>query len=353
MNDGRELWERLRAAGVVQGEMPSEERPAPWYVRAVQGLSGWLAAVCLLIFLGTLFHDLFRQSGSLLALGGLLTALAAALLHRPSGSDFRAQFGLVFSLAGQVMLLGGFKDYWDTSVFWLLWAGLQVVLVLRIPLPVHRFISAMAVIYALTFASAHTPLLWLVSGCLSAALAWVMLTENHRMAKAAIWSPVTAAIAIALLQTYGLALLGPTLLAEMLRHQEVQPPTVFLRNLNEALVALVWMGTAGWLLHQRAAMMSARMRGLAWAGIVAVALWSTQAQGLTVAWLMLVLGFARSNPVLAGLGTTVFWGFLFRYYYLMQTPLLTKSAILGGGGLVFLLAYAVLHWLGREDERHA
>jgi hypothetical protein len=351
MSDAENLWSRLTAAGLVQGELPPEERAAPWYVRAVQGLSGWLAAVCLLVFLGTLFHDLFKEPLSLLVLGGLLTGLAGVLLHRPSGSDFRAQFGLVFSLAGQVMLLGSGKDYWDDSLFWLLWAAFQVVLVLKVPQPVHRFLSALAVIYALTLAVAETPLLWLVSGLLSGALAVLTLQENRRLAQAALWSPVNAAVAVALLQTYALSLFSPALLAQLMRNEHMQPPSLWLQNLNEGLVALVWVLTAAWLL--RSATLNRRSLWLAGLGVLAVAAWSTQAQGLTVAWLMLVLGFARANPVLAGLGMSVFWGFLSRYYYLMQTPLLEKSLVLACGGLVFLLAYGVLHYLDREHRDEA
>ncbi|HEX5277496.1 MAG TPA: DUF4401 domain-containing protein [Fluviicoccus sp.] len=351
MNDAEKLWSRLAAAGLVQGTLPPEERAAPWYVRAVQGLSGWLAAVCLLVFLGTLFHDLFQEPLSLLVLGGLLTGLAGVLLYRPSGSDFRGQFGLVFSLAGQIMLLGSGKDYWDESGFWLLWAVFQALLAWRIPQPVHRFLSALAVIYALTLAMAQTPLFWLVSALLAGALAVLTLNENRRLAQAALWSPVNAAVAVALLQTYALSLFSPALMAHLIRNERMAPPSAVLQNLNEGLVALVWVLTAAWLL--RSATLSRRSLWLAGLGVLAVAAWSTQAQGLTVAWLMLVLGFARANPVLAGLGMSVFWGFLSRYYYLMQTPLLEKSLILVNGGLVFLLAYGVLHYAGREKRDEA
>lgn len=347
------LWEKLAAAGLVQGEMPPVEKSPPWYVRTLQGFSGWLAAFFMLGFMGTLFHGLFDQPWFSLGVGTLLVALAVVLLRHP-GKVFADQFGLAASLAGQVLWLVGQKDYWQDSSFWLLWAAVQVGLIWLVALPVHRFLSATAVVYALSAASINVTIFWLMPSLLMLVMAVLWLTETRWLPKAGLWSPVAAAVSLCVLQMHATSVISPTVWSEIARQgRQLQAPPVWILTLNEWLIAGVWLCSAAILLQRSGIRWASRHGKLAWGGMVAIALISQQAQGLTIAWLMLLLGFAQGHRLLLGLGMVAFWGYLGRYYYLLDATLLSKSGVLAVSAAVFLAGYALLHLNSREAQDHA
>jgi succinate dehydrogenase/fumarate reductase cytochrome b subunit len=56
------LWQKLQQAGMVTGDMPNTEIQAqPWYLRVLQGLTGWFAAWFLLGSVFVIFKDLVRE----------------------------------------------------------------------------------------------------------------------------------------------------------------------------------------------------------------------------------------------------------------------------------------------------
>ena len=65
-SDRTALWDRLDAAGLVEGAAPSAAADAvPWYVRAMVGIAGWIAACFLLAFVGGAVAFAFRTGGAL------------------------------------------------------------------------------------------------------------------------------------------------------------------------------------------------------------------------------------------------------------------------------------------------
>ncbi|HYQ98413.1 MAG TPA: DUF4401 domain-containing protein, partial [Casimicrobiaceae bacterium] len=110
-NDPRDraaLWDRLRSAGLVTGDCPvAEGTPAPWYVRTMVGVAGWIAAAFLLGFVGTALAFVARSGPAAVTVGLLLCAAAVAALLVLSRQEFFAQFALAVSLAGQALVAGG------------------------------------------------------------------------------------------------------------------------------------------------------------------------------------------------------------------------------------------------------
>lgn len=91
------------------------------------------------------------------------------------------------------------------------------------------------------------------------------------------------------------------------------------------------------------------MAALASAAAVTVA--SFEAPGISIALMIVLLGFAHGNRVLAGLGVTALLGCVSAYYYLLETTLLVKSMTLGATGAVLLLAReALARWFLTEAE---
>jgi uncharacterized protein DUF4401 len=72
-SDRTALWGRLDAAGLVEGNAPSAAADAvPWYVRAMVGIAGWIAACFLLAFIGGAIAFAFRTGGGKGKGGGMM-----------------------------------------------------------------------------------------------------------------------------------------------------------------------------------------------------------------------------------------------------------------------------------------
>jgi uncharacterized membrane protein len=81
---------------------------------------------------------------------------------------------------------------------------------------------------------------------------------------------------------------------------------------------------------------------------------SLEAPGLASAILVLLLGFAAGNRVLAALGILSLFGFVAHFYYSLHASLLEKSGILAVTGLCLLAAHFVLaRGFGGAEANHA
>ena len=73
-----EVWSRIAAAGIVTGEVPPHRPRVPWYVRLLQGVTGWLGALFLLAFLGVSATAV--DGGSSSCVSATSTSVSALLL---------------------------------------------------------------------------------------------------------------------------------------------------------------------------------------------------------------------------------------------------------------------------------
>lgn len=353
MSEPIQLWQRLQQAGLVQGEMPAHELPMPWYVRVLQGFAGWLAAWFVLGFIsallapiiGSLFKDGMEQIAAVLGVGLLVTAWR---LLNQAKTDFLQQLALALSMAAQLLLIVSLHNQWQSSGTWLLWAAIQATLAWCMPSYVHRVMSSFTAFYALTAALADTPLVWLMPICAAALMAGLWLSEERWFADSDRIRPISYGMTLVLLHQHAVTLLPVSLWDELVsHHQAVYERSAWLLWLNEWGLAVVWLVVV-WTLLQRYQIKltsSQGLKALVAAGLVAVL--SQVAQGFTVAWLMMLLGFAQSNRILLGLGVVAFWGYLSRYYYLLEISLAEKAAWLVSAGVVLLLA----RWhLAKENE---
>ena len=73
-NSGNELWLELQRNNLTRADYPENELDlSPWYIKTMQGFAGWIAALFLLAFVGTIIGSLFIYDNQvLLALCGLV-----------------------------------------------------------------------------------------------------------------------------------------------------------------------------------------------------------------------------------------------------------------------------------------
>ena len=86
----RELWSRLASAGLTAGEMPAtDEARTPWYVRAMLGVAGLIAAAFLLGFVGAALSFIVNSKPASVVVGSLVVACAYAVFRLAPRNDFR------------------------------------------------------------------------------------------------------------------------------------------------------------------------------------------------------------------------------------------------------------------------
>jgi uncharacterized membrane protein len=159
---------------------------------------------------------------------------------------------------------------------------------------------------------------------------WLREGRFGRLIAAA--SPIGYGLTLALIQVEGMASWRYSL-AMLLREKPLLGASPWI---GEALVAIALLASA-WVLIRRAAWEIREARtvlGLAAAAVVGVA--SFKAPGIAGGLMIVLLGFANGNRVLAGLGIASLLFYVSSYYYLLDATLLAKSAVLAATGAALL-----------------
>jgi hypothetical protein len=342
-------WERLAAAGLVHGEPPPSTPRAPWYVRVMQGGSGWLGALFLLGFAGGTFAFLFEDDLGALV-GGLIACVAAALTFRRwPDSDFAGQLGFATGLAGQALLavaLWGLLDERLGAVAALMAAFLAALFAL-VPNYLHRVWSAWTAATWAWLALLDAGLGPLVPGLYAGAFALLWLNEPELVrhgdrVQAAGWG---LGVAVAQLSIAGW-LVGE--LIHLLGIATTPLLGALISAAGLALQAAVLLGLVARLLTREGVSPGSGPAIVALGGAAVIALMTLKAPGLAPAVVVLLVGYAVGNRELAGLGVLALLAYLARYYYALHATLLEKSLLMMAAGAALLAVYVALRWLRRR-----
>lgn len=345
------LWERLREAGAVEGEPPAVGAArAPWFVRVMLGIAGWIGALFLLGFVGLGFVFVMEKAALSFVLGAAVCAGAAFLYRSAPHSDFMNQFGLAVSLAGQALmayaLLRWFEHSFSAAALAL--ALQQAALFLLVPNFVHRVWTAWTGAYAAVYALGHLGLHAFAPAAVTFGFLWPWLAEFDHPRRGELLRAAGYGLALAAVQT---AVMYGGLLGLLWRTGAASPALVWAGNLASGLV-LVWAVLR--LLKREGVGLGEPHGRIALAGAAILALVSLKAPGVGPAAAILVVGYANGNRVLVGLGVIALLGYLSHYYYALHATLLEKSGWLAVAGLALLAARWGLHrWWPREEVPHA
>jgi hypothetical protein len=265
---------------------------------------------------------------------GLILVAGATGLRRFTSHVFAAQFALALSVTGHGLILGyvGEKSH---SLF----AVAAIATVLSAALyalyrdPLHRFLSVGSAV-ALWVA-------WLMDSRLYDGLHLAVLAEvgalallSDRARRIEALRPMACAFAVALPATLALPLF---------------PDLKFGSPMWPSRIVLA-LGLLG-LVVQTAGKENLRKEPVALALAATVLLGLFTAPGILAALGLLVLGYARREGLLVGLGAAALAAFVVMFYYDLDLDLGTKSAVMAGSGLLLLATRAVLvrrPWARRE-----
>ena len=353
------LWDRLSADGLVEGEMPEPDRPAsPWYVRFMLGIAGWIGALFLLGFVGAAFSLLVEDPGAALFVGAALCGGAFALFRALDGNDFAEQFGLAVSLAGQVLMIIGLGGLFDAQgvPLYLAAALIEAALALLVPNFLHRLLATSGTAIAVALAINEAALHGLSAPILCAGLALVWLEPKVWAGGGRLWRPVGYGLVLAVLLVETFRLFGP---GGMFQPLDAPSPWIAIHGplIGRTLTAAVLLWVAVALIRREGVAPASPIGLTAGAAALVLGLASLAAPGLASALLILLLGFAAGNRILAALGILSLLGFVTHFYYSLHATLLEKSGILAVTGLCLLAAWFALQRLsppsGTTDPGHA
>jgi len=344
------LWQRLVDNHLVTGDEPARnEDSAPWYVRTMLGIAGWIGALFMLGALFSGFAMLFDSALAASVLGITACVLAIAIYRLVKNSDFMAQFGFAISLAGQGLLVfsflkglelfeGGEAFISQLRLLAAMLVVLQIILFLAIPNFLHRIWSGVMGIGAATFLLIQLGLYPFTAVLLLAAAAIVWLQEftwakYSSMVQALGYSLVFVCFAHLVAdnqvlglsqfwqQTFGVTPLGGA----------------YGSTLAALLLGGVLLGVVGVLLTRAQVnlMSGVGLGALALAALIAVV--GTRTPGITIGLVFVLLGYAHGNKILLGVGLLTLIVFVSQFYYQLNFTLLQKSLILFLSGLALLV----------------
>ncbi|WP_240618167.1 DUF4401 domain-containing protein [Halomonas heilongjiangensis] len=346
------LKDQLAQAGisVTQGDgEPALE--TPWFVRTLQAISGWLAAVFLMGFIALGAAFVIESSVASAALGLAMIAGAYALLRMAPG-DFVEHLALAASLAGQLLVawaLGSALGDMTTSFWWGL-LGLQAVLALAMPSLTHRTFSAFAASLALYLALAESGVPHVAGGLVLLALTGIWLNEFRWPARL---RPVQAwghGLLLGLLAIQAAGSSGQSLLLG--RYYPGGGPAWLGPWVGEALGALALLLLLRHVFQRHAQAIAPSVRVAAYGAVAGLMLVSLQAHGLTQGAVVVALGFAIGNRLVMGLGVLSLLFAIGGYYYWLEVTLLTKAlTLLALGALLLAIRWAMRHgWRGGQGD---
>lgn len=358
--DRAALWERLRDAALVEGDVPPAEAPqAPWFVRAMLGVAGWIGALFLLGFIGALLSELYESAFASLTLGVAVSAAAVFLFRWSRNNDFLDQFAFAVSLAGQALIATGLAKGMD-SLSWsadnemaltaTLIAGVQALLFSLTADFLHRVWTAFTTALAIIIALASWNLLAYAPPLLLAALLWIWLREIEPPGQIAWLRPAGYGVTLA-------ALIAVLLLCLLENEWFKDTRAPWLQVLDSWLpptlsgAALLWMVVR--LLRREGVSIHSAPGRIALAGAAVLAVATLWAPGLALMIAILVVGHANGNRLLTGLGILGLLCYLSYYYHSLEITLLQKSALLVSVGVLLLLARLALHRWWPEESAHA
>lgn len=351
------LLERAAAAGLVAPTLLDADTSQGRAVREVvarhsaqalrtlalgSSVSVWIGACLLAMFLVEI--DIADQPALalLLGLGGL--AAAAALVRLPL-TLLRVQLAWVGAIGGQVLLMVAANEVTsDRATLASLALALELLTLLAIPnlaLGCAAVAAGVAALFALFDAlgldrGALGPMS-LAFGTASVAL-WLGEARLAGGALRRVWQPLAYTLPIALFVPL-------MLLTGLGRGQDLSPWT------------FGFAGLAALVIVRAGAEVPALAGAARWGTLLLLALlagFAPQAPGLAAGVMLLLLSHLRRSRGMQGTALVATGGFLFFWYYDLQTSLLVKSLGAVGNGVVLLLGAAALRrWVGRARETEA
>jgi uncharacterized membrane protein len=330
--------------------IPPEERVDRWYVSALLGCGGWLAALFFFACFGIFLFTFLLASEAPLTLSGLGVVLigSSLFLHYAVRNVFFSQLALALHLAGELLWYLGWVDLIEPGLDEYLVIGLVLLItqVIIVPLynnPAYRAVGALLGILGLFLIVIDL----VIPGSLSLLIALVattifliwggLLPDRVQVRYYDFLRSVGTALVTALL---GL-IVAQLAYGEFVRLAVLDDPFYRYAPLYTPLVTSVFL----LLLVLWAVIRELRVYGstltdragtIALIAIIIITLPTLTTPGILAGILLLILAFRQRQRVLMVYAYIFMTVFIIYFYYVLNITLLVKSFILMLTGVLFL-----------------
>ena len=332
----------------------SDNQPdnAPWFIHLFFGFSGLVSSLFLVGFLTLLLTQIgiFEHAGLQFIIGIVLSAVAFITFtnKKTRHNTFWNSLAFAISGTGQFYLLFALfsSQLTNLSKIWL-FIALQIIMTLIMPNFVYRLLSSMAALGGVVYLLNFYQLPELSMGLL--ALITIMATVqryplvNHLSVQ---WQSAALDISKALSHASAVILLGISvyLISAEYGRNFIHNGQAFSYNyiLAQGLMILASLYATYLILKRYHIALLTKPSLIIMSIVIILGLLSIYVSGLLATSLVIAIAFANSQRVLLGLGIVSLVGYIFWYYYQLDTTLLIKSGSMLIIGLVVLLLRALL-----------
>lgn len=324
----------------------------PWFIHLFFGFSGLVSSLFLVVFLTLLLTQIgiFEHAGLQLIIGIVLSAVAfiAFTNKKTRCNTFWQSVAFALSAAGQLYIAFAiFSSEFEIPIDTWLLLLFQILMTIIMPNFVYRLLSSMAalggMVYLLNFY--QLPELSL------ALLAIITIVANVQRYSLVThlpdqWQSVAFDISKALSYASAIILLAISvyLISAEYGRNFIHNGQAFSYNyiLAQGLLILASLYATYLILKRYRIAPLTKLSLIIMSIVIILGLLSVYVSGLLATSLVIIIAFANSQRVLLGLGIVSLVGYIFWYYYQLDTSLLIKSGSMLIIGLVILLLRELL-----------
>ena len=327
------------------------EARSPWFISLFFGMSGILASLFFIGFLTLLLDNtgLLDSTLAVFIIGGILSVIGGFLFYnaRIRHSPFWNSLAFAITLAGQgyiayALLASEIAEPLNIMLLLLV----QLLMTVVIPNFIYRLLSATLALSCLFYLLNYYHLSEISLGLL-ALITSVTHLQRYRLAAfiptkwRASFFDISNAIGYA--SAYVLLSISVYFIAAEYGNSLNNYGESFSHNyyLSQGLLTLASLYAAYLILKRYHIKLLSAAGLLISAAIVLLGIMSIYVSGLLATSLIIIIATANSQRVLLGLGVIALVGYIFWYYYQLDTSLLVKSASM----LVIGIALLLLRWL--------
>lgn len=340
-----DLLQALSEKGFV--ESPREELGAfvlerhqraelPLYMRALVGIGAFIASICLIGLVALGFS--VDENEDFLIIGLVFMGLAIGLLRFSGdgatvGQSFTMQSSFAFMAAGKAQIIFASAMMFESG-----WAATLAALAVTVGsyhlyrMSVDRFLSSFAVLFSIHLnivfvedLPAPTEIFFNLF-VLCEVLVAAVLTWSGKIGRDFV--PVKYALFCSLCVA-ALFLVSRFEFAYAMEEEVISPLFMSLLFTAALLASIAWV--AGGVQKLKSEALSLACLGSLLLGVIA-------APGITLAILLMVLGYGKHEKIMVAMGALLLPLFLYHYYYNLDVSLLQKSGVLVGSGALLLFA---------------
>ena len=325
--------------------------PSPWFISLLFGFSGVFASLFFIGFLTLILDNtgLLDSTLALFIIGGILSGIGGLLFYnaRLRHSPFWNSLAFAVTLAGQgyiayALLTSEITEPLNIILLLLV----QLLMTVVIPNFIYRLLSATLALSCLLYLLNYYHLSEISLGLLALITS---VTHLQRYTLAAFiprkWQndALETMSAMGYASAYILLLVSVYFIAAEYGNSLNNYGESFSYNyyLAQGLLTLASLYAAYLILKRYHIKLLSTAGLLISAAIVLLGIMSIYVSGLLATSLIIIIATANSQRVLLGLGVIALVGYIFWYYYQLDTSLLVKSASM----LVIAITLLLLRWL--------